>query len=126
LFLRQAVNEVVHDEISHVDVFATAVIDMIAPDGEPIAVAAEQKHMQIGPSEADARREWDGAAMNVMRAVAIDEIRKARRTTDACESHDLFVLDVAFLEDLVKRGEHSEIAATGTPGRVVGSNGFLG
>ena len=54
LFLRQAIDEVVHDEISHVDVFAAAVIDMITADGESIAVATEQKHMQIGPGQADA------------------------------------------------------------------------
>jgi hypothetical protein len=126
LLLGQAVDEVVHDEISHVDVFAPAVIDMIASDGESIAVAAEQKHMQIGPGEADARRQRDGAAMNVVRAVAVDEIRKTRRTTDACEGNDLFMFDVAFLKHLIERGQHSEISAAGTPGGVIGGDGFLG
>ncbi len=100
-------------------------IDMVAADGEPVAIAAEQKHMQIGPGETDARREWDGAAMDVMRAVAVDEIRKARRTTDACESNDLFVLEVAFLEHLVERGEHGEIAAPGTPCWMIGGDRFF-
>ena len=126
LFLRQAIDEVVHDEIGHVDVFARAVIEMVAADGEPVAVAAEQKHMQIGPGETDARRERDGAAMDEMRAVAVDEIRKARRTTDACESDDLFVLEVAFLEHLVERGEHGEIAAAGAPCWMIGGDRFFG
>ncbi len=78
LFLRQAVDEVVHDEIGHVDVLARAVIEMVPANGKPVAVAAEQEHVEIGPGQADAGRERDGAAVNVMRAVAIDEIWKTR------------------------------------------------
>ena len=39
---------------------------------------------------------------------------------------NLFVLEVAFLEEFVKRGEHREIAATGTPRRMVSGDRFLG
>ncbi len=70
--------------------------------------------------------ERDGAAVNEMRAVAVDEIREARGTADAGEGDDLLVLELAFLEDLVIGGEHGEVAAAGTPGRVVGGEGFLG
>ena len=99
---------------------------MIAADGEAVAVAAEQKHMEIWPGEADARREWNGATMNVMGAVAVDEIGKARRTTDPGEGDDLFVIELAFLEHLVERSEHCEIAAARTPCREIGGDGFLG
>ena len=51
---------------------------MVAADGEPVAVAAEQEDVEIGPGEADAACERDGAAVNVMRAVAVNEIRKTR------------------------------------------------
>ena len=51
---------------------------MVAADGETVAVAAEQEDVKIGPGQADAGRERDGAAVNVMRAVAVDEIGKAR------------------------------------------------
>jgi hypothetical protein len=61
-----------------------------------------------------------------MRAVAIDEIRKARGTTDPGEGYDLFVLKLPFLEDFVKRGEHREIAAAGTPRREVSGDRFFG
>ena len=53
-------------------------IEVVAADGEAITVAAEQEYVQIGPGEADPRREWDGAAVNVMRAMPVDEIRKTR------------------------------------------------
>ena len=78
LFLRQPIDEVVHDEISHVDVFAGAVIEMVAADRESVAVAAEQEHVEIGPGETDAARERDRAAVNEVRAMAVDEIWKTR------------------------------------------------
>src|SRR2546425_974085 len=78
LFLRQAIDKVVHDEIGHVDVLARAVIEMVAADGETVAIAAEEKDVEVGTGQADAGGKWDGAAVNVVRAVAVDEIGKAR------------------------------------------------
>src|SRR6266699_1379115 len=103
-----------------------AVIEMVAADGKPVAVAAEQEDVEVGPGQADATRERDGATVNVMRAVAVDEIGKARRTTDPGEGDDLFVIELPFLEDFVERSQHSEIAAARTPWRVIRSDRFLG
>src|SRR5947199_175149 len=102
LLFGQAIDEVVHDEIDHVDVLARAVIEMVATDGEAVAVAAKQKDMEIGSGQADAGGERDGAAVNEVGAVAVDEIGKTRRATDPGESDDLFVIELAFLEDFVK------------------------
>src|SRR5438105_1201479 len=98
---------------------------MVAANRETVTVATEQKDMEIGPSQANAAGERNGAAVDEMRAVAVDEIRKARRTTDPGESDDLFVLEISFLEDFVERSEHGEIATTRTPCRMVGGDGFL-
>jgi hypothetical protein len=54
------------------------VIDMVAADRETVAIAAEEEDVQVGPGQADAGGEGDGAAVNLLRAVALDEIRKAR------------------------------------------------
>jgi hypothetical protein len=54
------------------------VIDMVAADGEAVAVAAEEENVQVGPGQADPGSERDGAAVNVMRAVAVDDLGKAR------------------------------------------------
>ena len=45
---------------------------------KPVAVAAEEKDMEIGPGQADAGGERDGAAVNEVGAVAVNEIRKTR------------------------------------------------
>ncbi len=99
---------------------------MVAADGEAIAVAAEEEDVQVGPGQADAGGERDGAAVNEMRAVAVDEIREARGTTDPGEGDDLLVIELPFLDDFVIGGEDGEVAAAGTPRRVVGGDGFLG
>ena len=39
---------------------------------------------------------------------------------------DLFVLELAFLEDLVEGRQNREIAAAGAPGWVIGGDGFFG
>ncbi len=126
LLFGQAIDEVVHDEINHVDVLARAVIEMVAADGETVTIAAEQKDMEIGPGQTDASRERDGAAVNEVGAVAVDEIRKTRRATDPGKGDDLFVLELAFLEDLVEGRQNREVAAAGAPGGMVGGNSFLG
>src|SRR5205814_695406 len=120
------IDEVVHDEVDEVDVLARAVIEMVAADGETVAVAAEQKDVEIGPGQTDAAGEWDGATVNEVGTVAVDEIGKARRTTDPGEGDDLFVIEILFLEHFVKGSERSEDAAARTPRRMISGDGFLG
>jgi hypothetical protein len=126
LLFGQAIDEVVHDEIGHVDVLARTVIDMVAANREAVAVAAEEEDLEVGPGEADAGGERDAAAMDEVGAVAVDEIREARGAADAGEGDDFLVIDLAFLQDLVIAGENGEVAAAGTPRRVIGGNGFFG
>ena len=93
---------------------------------KPSPSPPNKKDVEIGPGQADAAGERDGAAVNEVGAVAVDEIGKARGTTDAGEGDDLLVIELAFLEDLVIGSENGEVAAAGTPGRVIGGDGFLG
>src|SRR5205807_2490366 len=94
--------------------------------GETVAVAAKEEDVQVGPGQADAAGERDGATVNEVGAVAVDEIGKARRATDAVEGDDLFVIELAFLDDFVEGSQNGEIAAAGTPGGMIGGDRFLG
>jgi len=42
------------------------------------------------------------------------------------EGDDLLVIELPFLDDFVIGSEHGEIAAAGTPGGVIGGDGFFG
>ena len=77
-------------------------IEMVAADGKTVAVAPKQKNMQVGPGQADAGSKRNGAAVNEVRAVTVDEIGKTRRTADPGKRDDLFVIELAFLENLVE------------------------
>src|SRR5207248_6794983 len=100
LFLGQAVNPVVHDDVGHPYVLARGVIEMVAADRERVAVAAEDEEVQVGPTQGNAAGERQCAAVNVMHAMGLDEIRKAAGTTDAGDGRDLFVPELALLNQL--------------------------
>ena len=53
-------------------------IEMVAADGKTVAVAPEEKNMQVGAGQADAGSKRNGAAVNEVRAVTVDEIGKTR------------------------------------------------
>src|SRR4051794_38368528 len=99
---------------------------MVAADGEAVTVAAEKKNIQIRPGQADAASQGDGAAMNEVRAVTVHEIWETRGTTDPGDGDDLFLIDLAFLQNLVIRSQDGEVAAAGAPGGVIGRDRLLG
>ena len=61
-----------------------------------------------------------------MHAVRLDEIREAAGTTDASDSRDLLVPELALLNQLEVKGEHGEIAAARAPGGMVRGDFFFG
>ncbi len=126
LFFGEAVDEVVHDDVADADVFAGAMIEVVAADGVSIAVAAKGKDAEVGASEADARGKGDGAAVDEVGAVGVDEVGETGGAADAGDGDDLFVGDVLFFEDFVECGKDGEVAAAGAPGGVVGGEGFFG
>ncbi len=77
LLFGQTVDKIVHDDVGHPDVFAGAMVEMIAADREPVAVTTKKKDMQIGTSQADPGSQRYGTAVDEMGAVRVDEIGKA-------------------------------------------------
>ena len=99
---------------------------MVAADGKAVAIAAEHEHVQVVIAEADAGRERQGPAMDVVAAVGVDEVGEARRTTDAGEGDDLLLRILELLQHAVEGGQDGEVAATGAPGGVIGDEDLLG
>ncbi len=126
LFLGQAVDPVVHDDVGHLDVLAGGVVEMVAADGKGVAVAAEDEDMQVRAAEGNAAGEGQGAAMDVMHAVGLDEIRKPAGAADAGDGGDFLVPQLALFDQLEVKREHGEIAAAGAPRRVVGGDFLFG
>ena len=126
LLLGQAINPVIHDHIGHLDVLAGGVIEVIAADGKRVAIPAEHEHMQIRAAKRNAAGKRQRAAMNIMRAVGLDEIRKPARAANARDGRDLLVPELALFDQLEIKREHGEIAAARAPRRVIGGDFFFG
>ena len=99
---------------------------MIAADGKRVAVAAEDEHVQVRARQRNAAGKRQRAAVNVMRAVGLHEIRKPAGAADAGDGGDLLVPQLALFNQLEIQREHGEIAAAGTPRRVVGGDFLFG
>ena len=83
MLLGEAVDEVVHDHVGDLDVLARGVVEVVAADGERVAVAAEAEDMEVRPAQGNTAGKRQRAAMNEVRTVGLHEIREAARTTDA-------------------------------------------
>ena len=125
LFLGQTINRIVHDDIRHARIFPRRVDEVITADGEAIAVTAEHKNVQIIASEANPSGKRQGAAVNIVTAVRVDEVGEAGGATDAGERDDFFLRVIKFLENFIKGSEHGKIAAAGAPRGVVGDEDFF-
>ena len=126
LLFGQAIDLVVHDHQRHLDVLAGRVREMIAADGEGIAVAAEGEDVQIRAGERNAAGKGQRAAMQEVRAVRLHEIREPAGTADAGNGGDLLMPQLALFNQLEIQRQHREIAAAGTPSRMVGDDFFSG
>ena len=79
-----------------------------------------------GRRKRNAAGEGQRAAVDVMRAVGLHEIRKPAGAADAGDGGDLLVPELALLDQLEVKRQHGEIAAAGTPGGMVGGDFLLG
>ena len=77
-------------------------------------------------AQADARGKRQCAAMDVVAAVRVHEVREPRRAADAGERHDFFLRVVELFEDAVKSRKDGEVATAGAPRGVIGGQRFLG
>ena len=93
---------------------------MIAANRIRVAVAAENKHVQIRPGKGNAAGKRQRAPVDEMHPVRLHKIRKPARTADARDADELLVGQLALFNELEIQREHREIAATGTPRRVIG------
>jgi len=126
LLLGQPIHPIVHRHARQLDVLARGVGEMVSADGKEVAVPAEHKHMQVRPRQGHATGEGQRAAMNIVRAVTLHEVRKPARAADAGNGGDLFLPEAAFLDQLEVQREHRKITATGAPGRMVRRQLLLG
>ena len=118
LALGHAVDVVVHDDVSHVDVAPAGVQEVVAADRVAVAVAARDHDRQIRPRHFQAGGERQRTAVHAVEAVAIGVGGNARRAADAGHDADLFRRQAQLREGAAERHQHVIIAAAGAPDRL--------
>ena len=126
LFFGQAVNPVVHDNERHLDVPARGVAEMIAADGKRIAVPTEGEDVQIGSGQGNAGGKGQRAPMKEVNAMRLHKIGKPAGTADSGDADDFLVMQPGLLNELEEHRQNREIAASGTPSRVIRGEFFFG
>ena len=100
-------------------------IDVISADGKCVAITAENEDVQIRTRKRNATRKRQRAAMKIMNAMRLDKIWKPAGATNARDGRDFFVQHFALFNQFEIKREHRKIAATRTPGRMIGSDFFF-
>ena len=90
LALGQAVNLVVEEDDLEIDVAANGVDQVIAADGQPVAIAGDNPDLEVGAASFQARGEGRRAPVNAVEAVSVHVVRKPARAADARNEHHLF------------------------------------
>ena len=115
---RQAVDLVVHDDVGQVDVAPHRVHEVVAADAVAVAVAAGDDDLHLVVGQGRSGRYRQRAAVQGVHTVGVDVAGQVRRAADAADRHDLVGLQAELGDCLLQRGEHTEVAAAGTPVRI--------
>ncbi len=117
--LGQAVNAVVEQHDVDVEVAADAVHQVIAADRQPVAVAGDDPHRQIGPAGFQARGHGRRPAVDRVDAVGVHVIGKPAGAADAGDEHHLFRRHAERRQHLLHLGQNRIVAAAGAPANVL-------
>src|SRR5206468_4001222 len=101
-------------------------VEMIAADGEGVAVAAKNEDVQVRSRQRNAAGKRQSATVNVMRAVGLHKVWEAARTADAGDGGDFLMPQLAPFNQLEIKSEHREIAASRTPRWMISGDFFFG
>ena len=115
LTLGQAVNLVVEQQDLQIDVAPERVQKMVAADRKPIAVAAHHPDVQVRIGQLDARGDGRRAAVDAVKAVGGEVVRKACRAADAGDENRLLRHRPDLRERALDRLEYGVVAAARAP-----------
>ena len=117
--LGQAVDPVVEEQDGDVDVATQHVQQVIAPDAEPVTVARDHEHLQLGPSQLEAGGQGGSATVDGVEAVGVHVVRETARAADSRDEHDVLLGDPQIGHGLLHRAQDGVVPAAGTPAHVL-------
>src|SRR5258706_7797442 len=97
------------------DVAAQHVDRVVAADGEGVAVAGGDPHVEVGPRHFQPGGHRRGAAVDGVEAEGVHVIREPAGAADAGHHHELLARDAELREDRLHRGQDRVVAAARAP-----------
>ena len=115
----ETVNLVIEQHHVQVDVTADGVDEMVAADGERVAVARHHKDAQVGVGRLETRSDGVGTAVYAVETVCAHVIGETRRTADTGDHRETRMFHVGIggylRHGLLDGTQHGIVAAAGTP-----------
>ena len=125
--LGQPIDPVVEQQKLDVHVSAHQMNQVVAADGQRVAVAGDDPHGQIRIGNLDPRRDRRGPAVHRVKPVDVHVIGEAGGTADAGDDDEFLLGHAERREHLLRDVKDRVVAATGTPPNLlVGGEIFLG
>ncbi len=115
LALGQPVDPVVEQQDLDVDVAAQGVDQVVAADGERVAVAGHDPDAEVLAAGRETGRDGRGAAVDGVHPVGVEVVREPRAAADAGDEDGVLALDAQGGEELADGGEDGVVAAAGAP-----------
>ena len=112
---RHAVGEVVDAEHGDVRVAAGGVDEVVAPNGNEVAVTAVNDHLQVRVGGMEAQRERDGATVGGVEAIAVYVAGNAAGASDAGDDRERVHVNPGFFQRLHEAGDGRADAAARAP-----------
>src|SRR5262249_57870755 len=119
LALGQPIDAVVEHQDAEVEVAAEHVDQVIASDGERIAVARHDPYRELRPRDLEAGRDGGCATVDGMEAVGVDVVGEAARAADAGDEDEVLARHAELGQELLHLGEDGIVAAARAPAHVL-------
>ncbi len=115
LTLGQAVNPVVEQQDLQVHVAAKRVDQVIAADGQRVAVTGDDPNREVLARGGETGRDRRRTAVDRVHAVRVHVVREARRAADTRDEDDVLARDVQLGHEALHRGEDGVVTAPRAP-----------
>ena len=119
LALGQPVDPVVEQQDLQVDVAAQRVDEVVAADGQRVAVTGDDPHRQVAPRGGQAGGDGRGAAVDGVHPVGVHVVREAGGAADAGDEDDVLLRQPELGHEALHGGEDGVVAAAGAPAHLL-------
>src|SRR5699024_12386481 len=98
---------VVEEQDRHVDVAAHGVDEVVAADGEGVAVAGDDPDREVGAARGQAGGDGRGAAVDGVHPVGVEVVREAGGAADAGDEGDVLLAQAELGQEALQIGRAS-------------------